>query len=349
MIERISVRGVALAGVVLAIVGGAPALAADKGATSEPKATYSPPKTPWGDPDLQGMWPVAHLQGTPFQRPEKYGDRMYLTDEEFAEQDKRQKAFAARYEQEIKDNKMGMGHWAEIGEATRRTSLLIEPKDGQMPGLTELGKERSATMRSSYQDIAWDSPRDFDSWDRCVTRGMPASMFPFMYNNGIQVLQAPGYVVIRLEMVHEARIIPLDGRPVLPSQILQWMGVSRGHWEGSTLVIETTDLQPGPSMLNVGTIGSRSHNDMPVSEKMKIVERLTPTGPNTIDYRITVDDPENYTAPWTADLPWVRDDTYKMFEYACHEGNDMIRNYITSSRAKRVQAAAAKGRAEVAP
>ncbi|MFN2124838.1 MAG: hypothetical protein ACK2UP_15170, partial [Candidatus Promineifilaceae bacterium] len=103
--------------------------------------------------------------------------------------------------------------------------------------MTKLGKERSAKMLSSYQDITWDSPADFDSWDRCITRGMPASMFPFMYNNGIEVLQAPGYVVIRLEMVHEARIIPLDGRPPLSNKILQWMGSSRGHWEGNTLVI----------------------------------------------------------------------------------------------------------------
>ena len=301
----------------------------------------TPAKTPWGDPDLQGMWPVVHLEGTPAERPEKYGDNMYISDEEYAKRQKMMQMQQDAYDKEIKSNKMGMGHWAEAGDATRRTSLIIDPKNGRLPAMTKLGEERSAKMKSSWQKIDYNTPADFDSWDRCVTRGMPASMFPFMYNNGIEVLQAPGYVVIRLEMVHEARIIPLDGRPALPQSILQWMGSSRGHWEGNTLVIETTNLQPGPSMLNVGTIGSRSRNNFPVSKNMKIVERLTPTSANTIDYRITVSDPEDYTASWTADLPWVRDESYRMFEYACHEGNDMIRNYITSSRAKRAQEAAA--------
>ena len=343
MSKRFVTLGFVVAGLAASAMTAVPALADQQRSdlTKEVKSSYAPPKTPWGDPDIQGMWPVAHLQGTPFQRAAKDGDREYLTDEEFKAQDERQKKFADRYNEEIKSNKIGMGHWAEIGEATRRTSLLVIPANGQLPAMTELGKERSAKMRSSYQDITWDSPADFDSWDRCVTRGMPASMFPFMYNNGIEVLQAPGYVVIRLEMVHEARVIPLDGRPALPQSILQWMGSSRGHWEGNTLVIETTNLQPGPSMLNVGTIGSRSRNNFPVSKNLKIVERLTPTSADTIDYRITVSDPEDYTGSWTADLPWVRDSSYKMFEYACHEGNDMIRNYITSSRAKRAQEAAA--------
>ncbi len=340
MNRRIPAWAVVAAGVMVSAGLMASVASADElPVTKDSQGSYAPPKTPWGDPDIHGMWPVAHLQGTPFQRAKKYGDRMYLTPEEFAEQDKRQKAFADRYNKEIKNNKIGMGHWAEIGEATHRTSLLIWPRDGQLPAMTTLGKERSAKMRSSYQDINWDSPADFDSWDRCITRGMPASMFPFMYNNGIQVIQAPGYVVIKLEMIHEARIIPLDGRPALPTKILQWMGVSRGHWDGNTLVITTTNLQPGPSMLNVGTIGSRSRNNMPVSKHMKIVERLKPTGPNTIDYRITVSDPEDYQGTWTADLPWVRDQSYKMFEYACHEDNSMIRHYITSNRAKRAQEA----------
>ncbi len=340
MKRRILAAGVVAAGMALTAYGMTAMGAEPTHSPSEPaKTDYVPPKTAWGDPDISGMWPVAHLQGTPFQRPDKFGDREWLNDEEFAEQDKRQKQFADRYNQEIKNNKIGMGHWAEIGEATRRTSLLVLPRDGHLPPMTELGKERSAKMRSSYQDITWDSPADFDSWDRCVSRGIPASMFPFMYNNGIQVMQAPGYVVIRLEMVHEARVIPLGNMPAPPSKLLQWMGVSRGHWEGNTLVIETTNIQPGASMLNVGTIGSRSRNNMPVSDKMKIVEKLIPTGPDTIDYRITVTDPENYTGSWTADLPWVRDSSYRMYEYACHEGNDMIRNYITSSRAKRAKQA----------
>ena len=323
--------GIVVAGLTLSAVAVMPSIAADK--------AYAPPKTPWGDPDLQGMWPVGHLTGTLLERPKELGDAMYFTEEQFAEREKRMKKFSNLYDNEIKKNKLGMGHWAEVGEAQRRTSLIIDPKNGRLPELTKLGKERSAKMRSSWQDIDFDTPADFDSWDRCITRGMPASMFPFQYNNGIEIMQAPGYVVLKLEMIHEARIVPLDGRPALSQNILQWMGSSRGHWEGNTLVIKTTNIQPGPSMTNIGTSGSPRHNDMPVSKNMKIVERLTPTGPDTIDYKITVTDPEDYTAPWTADLPWKKDPGYKMFEYACHEDNDMIRHYITSSRAKRAQQA----------
>ena len=317
----------------------ATAIAATAALAADTAKPYSPPKTPWGDPDIQGMWPVGHLTGTMLERPEKYGDQMYLSDEDYAERAKRMKQFQNLYDNEIKNNKIGMGHWAEVGDAQRRTSLIIDPKNGRLPALTDLGKERSDKMRSSWQPIEFDTPADFDSWDRCITRGMPASMFPFQYNNGVQIIQAPGYVVVNLEMIHEARIVPLDGRPPLSQKILQWMGSSRGHWEGNTLVIETTNLQPGPSMTNVGTSGAPRGDNMPVSEHMKIVERLTPTSPNTIDYKITVTDPEDYTAPWTADLPWQRDPSYRMYEYACHEDNSMIRHYIDSSRAKRAQEA----------
>ena len=332
MKKRIVALGLIAAGLTLSAIAVSPSVAADK--------AYTPAKTPWGDPDLQGMWPVLHLEGTPAERPEKYGDNMYISDEEYAKRQKMMQMQQDAYKKEIKSNKMGMGHWAEAGDATRRTSLIVDPKNGRLPAMTKLGEERSAKMRSSWQKIDYNTPADFDSWDRCITRGMPASMFPFHYNNGIEVMQAPGYVVIKLEMIHEARIIPLDGRPALPGNILQWMGSSRGHFEGNTLVIETTNLQPGPSMLNVGTVGVPPGDKLPVSAKTKITERLTPTGPNTIDYKITVDDPEDYVAPWTADLPWVRDSSYKMFEYACHEDNDMIRHYIDATKAKHEQQAA---------
>ncbi len=343
MNQRLFAAGLMAAGIALSAVAATPSLAADNTKLeSNGASSYTPPKTPWGDPDLQGMWPVGHLTGTPLERPKELGDKMYLTDEEFAEREKRMKRFSNLYNNEIKNNKLGMGHWAEVGKPQRRTSLIVDPKNGRLPAFTKLGKERSDKMRSSWQNIEFDSPHDFDSWDRCITRGMPASMFPFQYNNGIQIMQAPGYVVLNLEMIHEARIIPLDGRPALSQNILQWMGSSRGHWEGNTLVIVTTNLQPGPSMTNVGTTGAPRGDNMPVSDKMKIVERLTPTSANTIDYTITVSDPENYVSPWTADLPWQRDQSYKMFEYACHEDNSMIRHYIDSSRAKRAQQASTK-------
>jgi hypothetical protein len=337
MMLRVVALGIVAAG--LTAAAGSVAAYAENATASDKVSSYVPKKTPWGDPDLQGMWPVLHMQATPLQRDKKYGDQMYISDEEFAKRKERVDRAKNAYDKETENNKIGMGHWAESGDATRRTSLIVDPKDGQLPALTKLGQERSDKMRSSWQDIDFDTPSDFDSWDRCITRGMPASMFPFHYNNGIQILQAPGYVIIRLEMIHEARIIPVDGRPAPPQQILQWMGVSRGRWEGNTLVIETTNFQPGPSLVNVGTVGTPPGDKMPVGKNMKITEILTPTGPDSIDYRITVDDPEDYVATWTADVPWVRDNTYKMFEYACHEDNDMIRHYIDTSRAKRAQQA----------
>jgi hypothetical protein len=298
------------------------------------------PQTPWGEPDIRGMWPIGHLTGTPLQRPEAFGDRELLTDEEYAERASRLEAAAARYENEDSSNKMGMGHWAETGDPNRRTSLITSPANGRIPALTEEGRQISDAMRSSWHDITWDWVTDFDSWDRCITRGMPASMFPFQYNNGIRIFQSPGVVAINMEMIHETRVIPTDGREPLPGVILEWLGESRGHWEGDTLVVETTNLQPGPSMTNIGTTGSPRENNMPVSESSKITERFTPTGEGALTYTMTFEDPTLYTAPWTAVLDWRMDPDYGMFEYACHEGNDMIPNYINASRAQRAQAAA---------
>jgi hypothetical protein len=221
------------------------------------------PRTAWGDPDLQGMWPIINLISTPFQRSEQYGDRELLTDEEYAAAQQRLEARDQRYQDEIKSNKMGMGHWAEAShnnDAARLTSLVVEPKNGRFPELTERGKELAAKMSSSWSreqlGKPFDKPTDFDTWDRCITRGLPPSMFPFNYNNGIEIHQAPGYVVVRLEMVHEARVIPVDGRAPLDPAIKHWMGESRGHFEGNTLVVETTNFNGIGGMTNVGIPGS---------------------------------------------------------------------------------------------
>src|SRR5690606_28368073 len=140
-------------------------------------------------------------------------------------------------------------------------------------------------------------------------------MFPFQYNNGMRIFQSPGVVAINMEMVHETRIIPTDGRPGLPSQILHWMGESRGRWEGNTLIVETTNLRPGPSATNIGTTGSPPWNDTPITEQTRIVERFTMTGPDTIEYEMTYEDPVVFTEPWTAKLDWQRNDDYGMYEY----------------------------------
>jgi hypothetical protein len=292
---------------------------------------YTPPRTAWGDPDLTGMWPIDKLNGTPVQRPESFGNRRFLTDEEFAERVERLRGLNARYDEEIAANKMGTGHWAEMGEPNRLTSLIVEPANGRLPPLTAEGERRSATMTSSWSDIPFDKVEDFNALDRCITRGMPASMFPFMYNSGMEILQAPGYVVIRLELVHETRVVPVDGRPPLAPEIEQWLGESRGHFEGDTLVVETRNFNGESPMLIVGPGGK----PIPTSSELRIVERFTRVAPATIDYEITVDDPQVLTAPWKAAFPLQRDDDYRMYEYACHEDNSAVRNFIETSRFER--------------
>lgn len=305
--------------------------------------TYKAGTTSWGEPDLRGGWPIDHLNGrTPLERDPKHGNRAFLTDEEFAERDQAVAVLAQRYQSEESKGTMGIGHWAEVASANRRTSWIISPANGRLPAYTEEGKRLSGAMRSTWRaGQTFDWTDDFDSWDRCITRGLPASMFPFMYNNGMRIFQSPGMVALQMEMVHETRLIPTDGRPGIPSQVLNWLGESRGRWEkGNTLVVETTNLKPGPSATNIGTTGSPRFNDTPISSSAKITERFVMTGPDSIVYEVTLDDPVVFTAPWTARLDWQRDDSFGIFEYACHEGNVQVRNYITSSRADRAARAA---------
>ena len=322
---------------------------ADAPAATAASATgYVAPRTPWGDPDLRGTWPIMHLISTPFQRPEEYGDRAELTEEEYATTQERLAARNERYENEIDSNKMGMGHWAESSlrtEAARLTSLLVFPENGQFPALTQRGEDMRPQFASSWSteqtDGIFDSIDDFDTWDRCVTRGMPNSMFPFNYNNGIQIIQAPGYVIIRLEMIHEARVVPVDGRPALSNSIQNWMGESRGYWEGDTLVVETTNFNGQVGQTNVGIPGS-PRGDTPSTTNIKMTERFEPVSAEQISYSITVEDPEVLTSHWTARYPMIRDEDYEFFEYACHEDNSAVRNFIETSRYERAQAAAAQ-------
>jgi hypothetical protein len=289
---------------------------------------YKAPVTPWGEPDLRGTWPLNHLISTPLQRPERFGDRRFLTDEEFAAAQKSADARNARF-------LSGAIPQADATGVTRLTSLLIDPPDGRFPALTPKGQALYAAMRGSYKpgQTVFDRPEDFDTWDRCITRGLPVSMLPRNYNNGIRVMQFPGYVVILLEMAHEARIIPTDGRPPLPGAIRQYLGESRGRWEGSTLVVETTNFNGLPAMTNLGVPGSPPLN--PSTPNLRIVERFTRTADDTIEFQMTVEDPVVLTRPWTVAFPWERDDDYQMFEFACHEGNTAIRNYIETSRFER--------------
>jgi hypothetical protein len=291
-------------------------------------------RTPWGEPDLRGMWPIDKLNGTPVQRPESFGERRLLTDAEFAERVERLQGLNGRYDDEVANNKLGNGHWVEMGKPNRLASLIVEPANGRLPPLTAEGERKSATMTSSWSNIAFDKVSDFNTVDRCITRGLPASMFPFMYNSGIEIMQAPGYVAIRLELIHETRIIPTDGRPPLAPEVRQWLGESRGRWEGGTLVVETTNFNGESPMLIVGP-GSKP---IPTSEALKIVERLTRIDAGTLHYELTVEDPAVLTSPWKADFPWTLDPEYRFYEYACHEDNSAVRNYIQASRYERARA-----------
>jgi hypothetical protein len=310
---------------------------------AEADPEWEHPMTPWGDPDLQGMWPIGHLAGNvPVQRPPQFGDRLFLTEEEFEARATELDARRDAYEREVEGNTIGMGHWAEsraTAQAERQTSLIVDPPDGRLPALTEAGERKAATLGSTWSNDTFETFTDFDNWDRCITRGLPPSMFPFHYNNGIQIMQAPGYVIIRLEMIHETRIVPVDGRPPLDESIRQWLGDSRGYWEGNTLVVETRNFNGKAHMTNVGNMGS-PRNAYPTSESLYLVERFTRVSDDTIHYEITIDDPEVLTRPWTAAFPWYQEPGYQFFEYACHEGNELLIVALGASRLQREQAEA---------
>jgi hypothetical protein len=326
-----------LAGAVLSLpLLALPAAAAAKDKPAKP--AWSVPHTPWGDPDLRGRWPIDYLAQTPRTRPAQYGTRAELTDAEYAAALKSAKAQQEVYAKEVKIGKMGMGHWTERGLPLRQTSLTVEPADGRMPAMTAEGTKRAAQMRSSWTEDHWDWVDDFNTFDRCITRGMPSSMLPGVYNSGIEVYQSPGYVAIRLEMIHETRIIPLNVRDAPPPAVKSWLGYSRGHWEGNSLVIETTNFEPGVPLGNSGA----NPRPAPTSDATRMKERLTPTGPDTIRYEAWVEDPLILAAPFKLDFPWQRNSKYMIYEYACHEGNVQLRGFITSSRAQRAAQAGAK-------
>jgi hypothetical protein len=312
---------------------------------------YRPPRTPWGDPDLQGKWPGGHMAGVPLQRAESLGTRNELTDAEFAQrraQADRQKA------QDTEDfdftnpsvpfGQVGGGqsppqHWFERGEPQRQASLIVDPPNGRLPALTAAAQKREAQRRAERASRGpSDSYTDFSLYERCISRGLVGSIMPGGYNSGNEIVQSPGYVTIVNEMIHESRIVPLGDRSHLSPAIRNYMGDSRGRWEGDTLVVETTNFtdRPGVGM-----------NDVIPTEALKITERFTRTSATSISYSITVDDPTTWTAPFTIEYPLKRDDRYGMFEYACHEGNYALHNILSGARAG--ERAAAKTPAPLQP
>jgi hypothetical protein len=298
-------------------------------------AKWVTPRTAWGDPDLQGVWPSSEMIGVPLQRDPKLGTRAFLTDEEFAQRQQQASRQASADSEEFVAPRQGggdgtgpPGHWGERGRPQRQASLIVDPPDGRMPPMTPDGERRAAerARRSSTGAGPFNGPDDLDYYDRCVSRGVLGSIAPVVYNNGTEIVQAPGYVAIRFEMIHDTRIIPLGDRAPVSPAVRQHMGIPRGHWEGDTLVVETTNFN--------GTIGVTGNGRlMPTSDALKMVERFTRISADTIQYEATVDDPKTWTGPWRVSFPLKRDDNYGFFEYACHEGNNAMRNILSGARA----------------
>ena len=294
-------------------------------------------KTPWGDPDLQGTWTSDDYIGVPLQRAAGAGTRLQRSEEEVSAAKQNIDRTAERNAQEFQAANATVtvnppGHW---GEGPRRpalqTSMILVPENGQMPALTAEGQARQSLRASVVQNAGgaqmasnWEA---FSFYIRCISRGLMGSTLPVIYGNGSQIVQGPGYVAILYEMVHEARIIPLDGSPHVGAGVLTYMGDPRGRWEGNTLVIETTNFLPNRTGIGLNGGGTVT------SEALKVTERFTRTGANTMNYSATIDDPKTFTAPFTIGYPITREPGYQNFEYACHEGNLAMHNSLSGARA----------------
>ena len=277
---------------------------------------WQPGRTADGQPDIQGTW--LNFDATPFEAP--------LPPSPAA-------AAAARATANINPAPEFADHTHRVSKA--RKAMVIEPADGRVPVLKWAEEKRDYDIEHIP-----DAPEHETPWVRCITRGYPAAFFPAGYNNGYQIIQTPGYVVIVFEMIHETRIIPIDGRPKLGTAITQWNGEPRGRWEGNTLVVESTNYNDKGS---IGTSAATGRmRGIPQSASMKIMERFTPIDANTIEYRVTIDDPKVYARPWTVEIPLNRDETYQMFEYSCQEGNYAMANALSFGRKRDREAAASK-------
>ena len=319
---------------VIVVMSLTPVAAAGK-AQPAPADPSTPSRTPWGDPDLQGIWTNANL--TPFERSEEFTGKQVLTEEEAAEFEERtnQRNSVDRPPPPGNPGTYNQFWWDRGTKVvpTRQTSLVVNPPDGRIPPLMPAAQKR-AIARAQYRlDHPADSWEDVSLFARCITRSLPGAMTPGFYNHNYQILQTPGYVAILVEMIHDTRIIPLDGRPHLGPTLRQWMGDSRGHWEGETLVVETTNFSPKAIYRGSG-------------EHRGLVERFTRVDADTIHYEFTVDDPTTWTRSWTAAIPMTKDGAPdRIFEYACHEGNYGLYNMLAGARAEeKAGAGAAKSR-----
>jgi hypothetical protein len=323
---RISALAVALAGAAL--------VAAPPLAVAQAGSAWTPPRTPWGHPDIQGLYTNRDETNTPLERPGQFEDRQL---EDFSESDlarlaKERQAQAAAIAPGIGGAETGAGppHWYEhLQGRGSRAWLIVDPADGRLPAFTPQAARREAAVAALNNarngEGRADSWEDRSLYDRCITRGLPGSMMPAIYGNAYQILQTPEYVAIRYEMIHETRVIPLDGRPHLGPGVRQYLGDARGRWEGDTLVVETTNFT------------DRTHfgyNNRYNSEQFRLVERFTPVAPDRVLWEVTFDDPETWTRPFTFAMPLAKDATQPIFEYACHEGNLGLEHILESARAE---------------
>jgi len=290
--------------------------------TGSERKTWTPPVTAWGHTDLQGVWTTNNT--TPLERPKDLEGQSVLTGEALKKRE------GLRKEELNIDRLKGVGayneYWIERGPLLAQTSLVVDPPDGKMPPFTEAGRQRWEAGVAARRTRPADSWEDRAPSDRCITRGMPGTMVPTSYNNTYQIFQTPQFVAIVSEMIHDTRLIPIDGRPHLNRVVEQWLGDSRGHWEGQTLVVETTNI-------NDKVFGRSPDNFyFGVGRDLRLIERFTRAGPDTIDYQFTVNAPTVYTRPWTVAMPMMRSAS-PMYEYACHEGNLSMIGILSGARA----------------
>ena len=306
--------------------------AAKPAAAATQARSYAPPKTPWGDPDLQGGWTNVNENGIPLQRPDALTGKSVdqVDDSELAELVKARNEAATAGAAAIggRDTGAGPTHWYEhYGAKNSRAWMLSDPPDGRIPPLTPQAQQRLGRAggrgAGGFGNGRADSWLDRSFYDRCITRGFPGSMMPAIYGNAYDITQAPGLVAIRYEMIHETRVIRLDDSP--RTGIRTHMGEARGHWEGNTLVVETTNFDPRTAYQNG-------------SAKLTLVERYRPVAADKIEWSVTVNDPDTWTRPWTFGMTLTEDPGQPLFEYACHEGNYAMRNILSAARAEEARA-----------
>lgn len=289
------------------------------------KKEWTPPRTEWGDPDIQGTFTNSNEYATPLERPAQFAGRKLedITAEELAavRRAAEQQAIAG-----LAPGPRGPDYWwLENLNLSKRAQpwLIVDPPDGKIPPLTPEGQRRAQTARTRSSFIAGarlDGPEDFGLLERCISRGVPGSMIPVMYGNTYQIVQTPGYVVMTYEIIHEARVIPVDGRPHVGQGIREYMGDARGHWEGNTLVVETTNFNDLSAY--------RGAN----AKTLRVIERFTRVAPDVMTWTATIEDPMTWTRPWTLSIPMTLD-TRPVLPFECHEGNYGLRNILSAARA----------------